>query len=134
MTISMTEHTDTNKISRTRCANGNANDCNSLQPCLVPRILWPWKPTILTGTRYLLSHPRFCLFYLPTPRFILLLQLGEFSRTLLCRGWEEAPYTTNNTCNMVGVIPFPHPLIHVDELLACHVSPLSTIGFLDLSV
>ena len=30
MTISMTEHTDTNKISQTRCANGNANDCKSL--------------------------------------------------------------------------------------------------------
>lgn len=106
---------------------------DSLQPCLVLRILWPWKPTILTGTRYLLSHPRFCLFHPPMPRSILLLRLGEFSRTLLCRGWEEAPYT-NNTRNMVSVIPFPHPLIHVDELSAYHVSPLSTTGFLDLSV
>jgi hypothetical protein len=34
----------------------------------------------------------------------------------------------------VSVILFPHTLIHVDELSAYHVSPLSTTGFLDLSV
>ena len=41
MTISMTEHTDTNKISQTCCANGNANDCIGSGVC-VSLILCAW--------------------------------------------------------------------------------------------
>ena len=40
-----TEHTDTNKISQIRCANGNANDCSIipiiLESFVLPMLTWP---------------------------------------------------------------------------------------------